>query len=65
MGAAFSVFSLDMITKLYESIIDHPLTDHPVNSLCPYQLVAIRSIQRLGSQEKAVGVRLKSEKIHL
>lgn len=42
-GAAFSLFSLDTIAKPYESIMHHPLADPPINNLCPYQLVSIRS----------------------
>lgn len=43
MGAVFSIFSLDMVAKPYESIMHHPLADPPINNLCPYQLVSIRS----------------------
>lgn len=63
MGAAFPMFPLDTTVKPYESIMHHPLA--PMNNLCPSQLVSIRSLQRFGSQERAVGVRQKTENIYL
>lgn len=65
VGAEFSMVSLDMTAKPCESIMHHPLADPPINNLCLCQLVSIRSLQRSGSQGKAVGVRLKTENIYL